>query len=99
MDKNEVIKLAQEYKQLVSNYFDVKDTILYGSYSKGTQTENSDIDIAVVVDEIDGDYFDYVPLLWKLRRQVSNFIEPVLICRKEDKSGFLEEIKQYGISI
>jgi predicted nucleotidyltransferase len=99
MDKSEAIKLAQKYKQLVSQYFDVEDTILYGSYSKGTQTENSDIDIAVVVDEIEGNYFDYTPLLWKLRRQVSNLIEPILICRKEDKSGFLDEIKQYGISI
>ena len=99
MDKNEAIELAKAYKQLVCRHFDVKDTILYGSYCNGTQTEESDIDIAVVVDEIKGDYFDYVPLLWKLKRQVNNLIEPVLICRNDDKLNFLAEIKRYGISV
>lgn len=99
MDKNEAIELAKAYKKLVCQHLDVKDTILYGSYSKGTQTEDSDIDIAVVVDEIDGNYFDYAPLLWKLKRQISNLIEPILISRKDDKLGFLNEIKQYGISV
>ena len=99
MDKSEAIELAKTYKQLVSRHFDVKDTILFGSYSKGTQTEESDIDIAVIVDEIKGNYFDYAPLLWKLKRQVSNLIEPVLICRKDDKLNFLAEIKQSGISV
>ena len=99
MDKNEAIELAKAYKQLVSRHFDVKDTILYGSYSNGTQTEESDIDIAVIVDELKGNYFDYAPLLWKLKRQVSNFIEPVLICQNDDKLNFLAEIKRSGISV
>jgi uncharacterized protein len=99
MDKNEAIKLAKAYKWLVNEYFDVTDVILYGSYSNGTQREDSDIDIAVVVDDVTGNYFDTVPLLWKLRRQISNLIEPVLICRKHDVSGFLNEVIQTGIRI
>ena len=99
MDKSEAIELAKAYKQLVSQHFDVKDTILFGSHCKGTQTEESDIDIAVVVDEIKGNYFDYAPLLWKLKRQVSNHIEPILICRNDDKLNFLEEVKQFGITV
>ena len=99
MDKNEAIKLAEAYKGLVSEHFAVTDVILYGSYSNGTQREDSDIDIAVVVDEVTGNYFDTVPLLWKLRRQISNLIEPVLICRNNDISGFLDEVTQTGIRV
>lgn len=99
MDKAEAIKLGKAYKKLVKKHFDVKDVILYGSYGKGNPREDSDIDIAVVVDNIEGDYFDHVPLLWKLKRQVSNLIEPVLICGENEKSGFLENIRQTGIAL
>lgn len=99
MDKNEAIKLTQTFKELVSQHFEIEDTILYGSYSKGTQTEDSDIDVAVVVKEIKGNYLDSASLLWKLKRQVSNLIEPILISRNDDKLGFLDEIKQYGLSV
>jgi uncharacterized protein len=97
MDKAASIILGKTYKELVMQHFDVKDVILYGSYGKGTQQQNSDIDIAVIVDTKKGDYFDNVPLLWKLKRQVSNLIEPVLICGDNNKSGFLENIRQTGI--
>jgi len=97
MDKEQAIILGKKYKILVSEHFDIKDAILYGSYSKGTQKEDSDIDIAIVVDDISGNYFDSVPLLWKIKRQVSNFIEPVLICENKDKSRFLSEIRKVGI--
>ena len=97
MDKEKAIELGKKYKVLVSEHFVVKDAILFGSYSKGTQKKDSDIDIAIVVDDIVGDYFDSVPLLWKIKRQVSNFIEPILICEKKDKSGFLKEIRKVGI--
>ncbi|MDR0682490.1 MAG: nucleotidyltransferase domain-containing protein [Dysgonamonadaceae bacterium] len=97
MDRETAINLGKAYKSLVMQHFDVKDVILYGSYGKGTQRQDSDIDIAVVVNSVEGDYFDYVPLLWKLRRQVSNLIEPVLIWGDNDISGFLKNIRQTGI--
>jgi predicted nucleotidyltransferase len=97
MDREAAINLGKTYKSLVMQHFDVKDVILYGSYGKGTQRQDSDIDIAVVVNTVEGDYFDYVPLLWKLRRQVSSLIEPVLIWGENDRSGFLKDIRQTGI--
>jgi hypothetical protein len=38
-------------------------------------------------------------LLWKLRRQIDDRIEPVLIERDNDNGGFLSEIQKYGIQI
>ena len=67
MGKREVIKKLRLYKLLVSGHFDLDKLILFGSYAKGTQRTDSDIDVAVVVNSIDGDFFSYAPLLWKLR--------------------------------
>lgn len=79
MDKEQAIILAKKYKEAVAEKLPLKALYLYGSYSKGTYTEDSDIDIAVVVDYLSEDYFEDTPLLWKLRRKVSNLIEPVLL--------------------
>jgi hypothetical protein len=38
-------------------------------------------------------------LLWKIRREVDDRIEPILLEKKHDKSGFLEEITKTGILI
>jgi len=73
--------------------------ILYGSYAKGTAHKDSDVDVAVVVDTISGDYFSTRPLLWKIRREVDDRIEPVLIEKNHDESGFLSEIMKNGITI
>jgi predicted nucleotidyltransferase len=72
---------------------------LFGSYARDNFREDSDIDVAVIVSNISGDFFSVNPLLWKLRRQVDDRIEPVLIDRNNDRSGFLEEIKRNGIEI
>lgn len=99
MDKSEVVTKLKEYKALVSKHFDIDNVILYGSYATGNQREESDIDVAVVVNSIQESYFSYAPLLWKLRRQVDDRIEPVLVEKDKDNSGFLQEIMRTGLVI
>ncbi|MDX9695752.1 MAG: nucleotidyltransferase domain-containing protein [Bacteroidales bacterium] len=99
MDKNEVIEKVRAYKILLKDHFDMKSVYLFGSYAKDTYTNDSDIDVAVVVDQIDGDYFAVNPLLWKLRRQIDDRIEPIIIEKKFDDANFLEEIIRTGIEI
>jgi len=99
MDKREVIDKLSKYKILVSNYFDVEKVVLFGSYAKGNQTEDSDIDVAIIVNSLDQDFFTYAPLLWKLRRDVDDRIEPILIEKNHDESGFLHEVLAYGLII
>ena len=79
MDKEQAIKLAKAYKAEVSELMPLKAVYLYGSYSKGTNDADSDIDIAVVVEKVSDNFFEDTPLLWKLRRKVSTLIEPVLL--------------------
>lgn len=99
MDKREAIKKVMQYKLLLSNHFDLESVYLFGSFANDTNREDSDIDVAVVVKNISGDFFAVNPLLWKLRRQVDDRIEPILIEKNNDKSGFLDEIKRTGIEI
>ena len=49
MDKEQAIKLAKNYKKAVAERLPLKAIYLYGSYSKGDYTEDSDIDIGVVL--------------------------------------------------
>ena len=93
MDKEQAIKLAQEYKKVLLEKMPVKALYLYGSYSKGNYTEESDIDIAVVVEHLKDDYFEDTPLLWKLGRKVSYLIEPVLLSENENSPLYADVIK------
>ena len=99
MDKTEVILKLHKYKLLLKKYFDIDKVYLFGSYAKNTNKEDSDIDVAIIVNDLKGDYFSTRPLLWKLRRQIDDRIEPVIIQKNKDNSGFLEEILKSGVEI
>ena len=99
MDKKDVIEKLREYKKLLSKHYDLHKMILFGSYAENNPHADSDIDVAVIVNKIKGDYFTYTPLLWKLRRQVDNRIEPLLFEKGKDTNGFLKQIMVNGIEV
>jgi len=99
MDQREVIKKATQYKALLSQYVDFEAIILYGSHTTGRAREDSDIDIAVVVEKTGEDFFAINPLLWKLRRAIDDRIEPILVEKSRDRADFLESIKKTGIEV
>ncbi|RHJ79564.1 nucleotidyltransferase domain-containing protein [Parabacteroides sp. AM08-6] len=98
MDKEQAIVLAKKYKEMVASSLPLKALYLYGSYSKGNYREDSDIDIAVVVEHLNENYFEDTPILWKLRRKVSNLIEPVLLTEDTNNPLYLD-ITKTGILI
>ena len=99
MDKAEAIIKLKRYKKLLSEEMKFDKMILFGSYARESQREESDVDVAIIVDEIQGDYFSITPLLWRIRREVDDRIEPVIFQKDNDESGFLEEIIKNGILI
>jgi uncharacterized protein len=96
MNKTEINQIIYQYIDKLCMNFSPRQIILFGSYAKGNATSESDIDIAVIVDEIKGDYLNNAILLYKLRRNVDDRIEPVLLEYGSDPSGFLEEIRRTG---
>ena len=75
-----------------------KEISLNGSYSKGNFTDESDIDIAVVVSKRSDNYFEDTPLLWKLGRKVSYLIEPILLT-EDDDSPLYADILRTGVLV
>ena len=48
--KEDVINVLKALKPLLMNSFNVRSIALFGSYARGDQTENSDVDVIVDVD-------------------------------------------------
>jgi predicted nucleotidyltransferase len=95
MDKK-IVEIAKRYAKKVTSRMRVNMILLYGSHSSGSAGEHSDIDIAVVIDDFRGDYLKTSAELFNLVRSVNKRIEPVLLCGKHDKSGFLENVLKQG---
>ncbi|MGV8828729.1 MAG: nucleotidyltransferase domain-containing protein [Breznakibacter sp.] len=99
MDKREAISKVTQYSALLKQYIEFDKIYLFGSYAKNNYREDSDIDVAIVVKQMDGDFFTINPLLWKLRRQIDDRIEPILIESDFDDAGFISEIQKHAIEI
>ena len=98
MDKGQVIKIATEYKKAVTRQFGNVTVYLFGSYSKGTAREDSDIDLAVVVPRLEEDYMTSSAKLWRLTMDINTLIEPVLI-EECHPSPLYEDILRTGVVV
>ncbi len=95
-------KVFNRVKLFASNIqalFPVKMIILYGSYARGTERPDSDIDVAVVVNELNDNWLKVNSKLFLMSSDIDDKIEPNLIICKDNKSEFLESILKYGIVI
>jgi len=103
MDKREdIISIVKQYLELVrASSFPMKinKAYLFGSFAADSPQKNSDIDIALVVDEWVGDYEEAIVPIWRLRKKVDFRIEPHIIVPNEDYADFLPEIQKTGIEI
>ena len=97
LNREDIIKKAQKYADLIRQYVDAEKIVLYGSFAKGNGDDNSDIDIAIIVNSIDDDYLSVSALLNRLTRNVDFRIEPVLLDANDDRSGFLSSVLLTGI--
>ena len=96
MDKVEALKSVTRFSDALRTIFDPVMVVLYGSYAKGTQTSLSDIDVAVIVDNVKGDFLDKEAQLYRLRREIDDRIEPILLEIDCDRSGFLHTVINTG---
>jgi len=99
MDQREALIILKKYKNLLSKEMKFNKMLLFGSYASGNPREDSDIDVAIIVDKISGDFFSTRPILWRIRREVDDRIEPVLLEESNDYSGFVKEVIKNGILV
>lgn len=100
MDKSEAIKIAKRYIDSISNQFQIESALLFGSYAKGTNHPDSDIDIAIVFRNVD-DIIDLQIQLMQLRSDDDLLIEPhpFKISDFQMSNPVVAEIMKYGIII
>ena len=103
MDQTEdILTIAKKYANLVkaSNLpISIDKAYLFGSFAKGTPHKDSDIDIAFVVSNWTGGYFDTVVPIWRLRKIFDIRIEPHIIDPEEDYAYFVQELERTGIEL
>lgn len=96
MDKRKVDEKVRRFAQAVAERYRPSRVILFGSYAKGSSRADSDIDVAVIFEHIDGDFLALESQLYMLRNVIDVNIEPVLLEEGDDQSGFLEEVVRTG---
>ena len=75
MDKGEALKIANQYIDSISTKYIILQAYMFGSFAKGTNHADSDIDIAIVVKNV-SDIIETQIDMMKLRRKVDLRIEP-----------------------
>ena len=96
MDKTAVREIAVQYAEEVKKVLTPDAIILFGSYVNGEPDEWSDIDIAVIVNNYQGNWLETASMLCSLTRLISIDIEPHLLDESCDKSGFVEHVIKTG---
>lgn len=97
----EIMNSIQKYIEKISKYYKIETIILFGSYAKGTENEDSDIDIAIIssdFNDIIEDGANLIGYTWKIDTR----IEPHPI-KKEDyeniSTPFIQEVIDTGIKV
>ena len=100
MDKGEALKIANQYIDTISNKYVILQAFMFGSFAKGTNHDDSDIDIAIVVKNV-SDIIDTQIDMMKLRRKVDLRIEPHPFMANDfnNENPVVNEILKSGIQI
>jgi len=95
-----IIDTAKLYIQRIPAELDIKKAYLFGSYAKGSQHPDSDIDIAIVLGKMD-DFFAVQMQLMRLRRTIDLRIEPHPIWEGDFniQNPFAYEIEKTGFEL
>lgn len=97
----DILKNINKYVNEIKKQYNITSIILFGSYAKGTENENSDIDIAVISDDFD-DIYDCMAILMGMTWDIDARIEPHPIKKKdfdEISDYFIKEIIDTGIKV
>jgi predicted nucleotidyltransferase len=102
MAKNEVVAILRTYIYLLrSEGISVDKAFLYGSYLSNSATNDSDIDLLIVSEDVNDDYL--VGKIWNLTKKVNSKIEPFLVGTNRfygtENSPLVDLVKRTGLEI
>jgi len=100
--KDAVIRDIKRYvATLRENGIPVQRVLLFGSWARGSASEESDVDIALISDKFTGDRFEDRRKIVPLRRAINNRLEPIPFNSKIFAHGgnLIDEIIRQGEEI
>ncbi|MDD5090502.1 MAG: nucleotidyltransferase domain-containing protein [Candidatus Wallbacteria bacterium] len=94
-------KIRRYLETLEQNRIRIKTAVLFGSYAKGTYDQWSDIDLAIVSDDFEGNRFNDVERLRPFKKEIDWSISPMPFTAADfDESNvFVREIIRSGVRI
>jgi len=99
MDKIDAIKLSIKYLlRLKKSEIKFTDAWLFGSFATGKQNRNSDVDLAIILDDDEVKDFDTEVKFMLIRMGEETIIEPHIFSRDEFNvnNPFVNQIIKYG---
>ena len=102
MDKNDALRISRGYLQRVQNSdLGFSEAWLFGSYAKGNQHDDSDIDIAIVLKDNVNHTFETEVRLMIIRKGDETLIEPHAFSKEEFDFNvpFVNQIVRFGEKI
>lgn len=94
-----IIELFLE--ELKKNNINIEQAILFGSYAQGTYTSWSDIDLALVSSDFEGDRFKDRDKIRRIKLKISSDLEPIPYPPNEFTAAdpFVKQILATGINV
>ncbi len=101
MDQKAALDIVKNYLEfLKANKYAIEKAYIFGSYASGRFNENSDIDLAVVMKNLQNGYLTQIQLM-KLGRKIDSRIEPHPFDESDfnPSNPFAKEILARGIEV
>ncbi|MDR4508727.1 MAG: nucleotidyltransferase domain-containing protein [Candidatus Brocadiaceae bacterium] len=105
MQEKELV-IVKELKQIISKRIKVHDVIVFGSRARGNATEESDLDVLVVVDTMDRSIEKYIgECAWEIGFPNDIVITPIAITFDTLKnspireSAFIKNVYREGVHV
>ena len=105
LSKDEVIKIANGFLQLIRTKHDIRQAYLFGSFAKGITKDYSDVDLALVLgvlDRSEGSPFDESFRIFHEAQKYNSLLEVVCSAQEEfdqDGGALVKWIKKEGIRL
>ena len=97
----EILNSINEFIKEIKKHYNITAIILFGSYAKGTENDDSDIDIAIISDDFE-DIYECMANLMGMTWDIDARIEPHPIKKKdfeEESDYFIKEVINTGIKV
>lgn len=101
MDTQEALRIAGAFVDLArTSGYRIREAYLFGSAARGTAGPDSDIDVALILENLENSFDAQVELM-KLRRSIDTRLEPhpLPVEDERDYDPFLREIRSTGLRV